>query len=389
VQIEAIAKINLEEINPHLNIKPLSEHLSSQPYWEIGNQEITQAATQNQDAYSIYKYVVDTLNYTQEDLTQRLERLGAVEALRNPDLATCQEFSDLFIALARANSIPARRATGYAHSNDPILQPLSLVTDVLHAWPEYYDQEKNSWIPIDPTWGSTMKGVDYFHQFDLKHIVFAYNGRSSRLPLAAGNYKLPNQESKDLTIKFGTEFPETEAEFEILLEPKKVLGFINLPSWYDLVIINRTGSAWYNNQLNINSENERVQNYPSQENFTLLPWETRNLSIQVFNDDNFFPREDTVIIELVQGDSDIQEKFTVKTIKPVTANISQFITQLTQDENQQKISLPISFAQEQAYLLLGILAVTFAVATGGILVSKRKKQSTLRRESEEPQKESH
>ncbi len=389
VQIEASAQISLEEVNPHLNISPLNDHLSSQPYWEIGNQEIIQTASQNQDSYSIYKFVVDTLNYTQEDLTQKLERLGAVEALRNPDLATCQEFTDLFIALARVNNIPARRATGYAHSNDPILQPLSLVTDVLHAWPEYYNQENNSWTPIDPTWGSTMKGVDYFHQFDLKHIVFAYNGRSSRLPLAAGNYKLPNQESKDLAIEFGEKFPNTEASFEIVLEPKKILGFIKMPSWYELVLINTTGSAWYNNQLRIHSKNNQVESYPSEQTLTLLPWETKNVSLQVFNGNNLLPQEDEIVVELTNKDSVAQKKFSIKTIKPVTNNISEFITQLTRDDHQQQSLFPINLSQEQAYLLLGIFAFVFTVTTGGILVFGRRRQSLVRRESEESQEESH
>ena len=40
----------------------------------------------------------------------------------------------------------------------------------------------NTGKPVDPTWGDTTGGVDYYNFFDLNHIVFAYNGKSSEQP---------------------------------------------------------------------------------------------------------------------------------------------------------------------------------------------------------------
>ncbi len=112
------------------------------------------------------------------------------------------EFTDLFIALARAAGIPAREIVGYAYTTNSRLRPLSLVADVLHAWPEYYDSEKQTWIPIDPTWANTTGGVNYFDKLDFNHITFAIHGFSSELPYAAGFYKRSGKNSKDVMVRF-------------------------------------------------------------------------------------------------------------------------------------------------------------------------------------------
>ncbi|GAI19887.1 unnamed protein product, partial [marine sediment metagenome] len=68
--------------------------------------------------------------------------MGALKALNSKNPVVCMEFTDLFIALCRAAGIPVREVNGYAHTNNPKLRPLSLTLDVLHAWPEYYDENK-------------------------------------------------------------------------------------------------------------------------------------------------------------------------------------------------------------------------------------------------------
>ena len=366
VDIQITVLVSLEQIQPWLNISPTSVHTSSQPFWEIDRSEILELAQQYSQPEDIYQFVVKNLSYTQEDITQKFERLGAIKALKNPHLSTCQEFSDVFIAIARANNIPARRTTGYAHSNDPVLQPLSLVTDVLHAWPEYYDQEQQSWIPIDPTWGNTMQGIDYFNQFDLKHIVFAYNGKSSRYPLAAGDYKLPDQESKDIEVEFGQELPSAEANFSITVQSKKLLGFINLPSWYKLSIENHTGQAWYDNQLEIKSDvTEVVINNPQQQ-LVLLPWQKKTINIQVFNQNNWLPKEDQIQLSLSSSEYEHQENISLKTIKPVAAQIP--INKIEQGFKQ----LQLNTKSQQVRLTLGIFAGVVTLTAGSLLVFKRK-----------------
>lgn len=126
------------------------------------------------------------------------KRLGADVVLANPDQAVCMEFTDLFIAIAREKGIYSREIQGYGFSLDPKLQPLSLVSDILHAWPEYYDLKTENWIAVDPTWGNT-SGIDYFSSFDLNHIAFVIHGKNPEYPMPAGMYKI--EDSRDVSIK--------------------------------------------------------------------------------------------------------------------------------------------------------------------------------------------
>ncbi|MEK7544427.1 MAG: transglutaminase domain-containing protein [Patescibacteria group bacterium] len=180
----------------------LSDYRKSLPFWESDDASIKALAVQYTNPKDIYDYIVRTLTYDHERVKTTPKRKGAIAALKTPQSSICMEFTDLFIAIARAAGIPAREVVGYAHTTNPKRQPVSLVSDILHAWPEYYDQERGLWIPVDPTWGNTTGGVDYFSQLDFNHIVFAIHGKSSSLPLPAGFYRENGKEGKDVTVQF-------------------------------------------------------------------------------------------------------------------------------------------------------------------------------------------
>ena len=371
INILADVLLSLEPINPQLNITPSKEHLNQQTYWESHHATIQTIANNLSSDREIYQFVVDTLEYTQADLTDTIERYGAVKALQQPNQATCQEFTDLFIALARADQIPARRATGYAQSNDPKLQPLSLVTDVLHAWPEYYDAEQKAWIPIDPTWADTMKNVDYFSQFDLKHIVFAYNGTSSKYPLAAGDYKLPNQQTKDIQVSFKQNWEKIEPAFEVNLEPVKFFNLIPIPGRYNLYIKNKTGQAWYNNVLKVDSKNEAVMLLLEQASFKVLPFQTQQLTLGAYNKQHWLPQTDQVNLTITTQNYENQHQFELKTSKPIAVGFfnqlknSAFLNQLKQGELQ--------LSTQQLKFNLTIFGSVFAIAIGCLLIFKRRR----------------
>ncbi|MEK7165972.1 MAG: transglutaminase domain-containing protein, partial [Patescibacteria group bacterium] len=188
-----------------------------QAYWEF-SPEIAKVAETLKTPRAIYDYVVNTLTYSYDRLEPGITRLGANKALENPTQAVCMEFSDLFVALSRKSGIPAREVHGYASTNNERLQPLSLVTDVLHAWVEYYDQERQIWIAVDPTWGNTTKGVDYFSKFDFNHLTFAILGEHSDYPYPAGSFR-GDTPSKDVFVEFLEEIPQTpKTEIKIELE---------------------------------------------------------------------------------------------------------------------------------------------------------------------------
>lgn len=203
IDIEATgsAKLFLNHKNDNIPVlnNNFAKYTKADKYWEKDNPifktilvEIfkeKEPKTTQEKAQLIYRYVVDHLKYNTERLNNKLERFGAVTALNNPDSAVCMEFTDLFITLARAANIPARELNGFAYTQNQKLRPLSLSEDLLHAWPEYYD-EKEGWIMVDPTWENTSGGVDYFNKFDLNHLTLAIKGVSSVYPFVSNNVKV-------------------------------------------------------------------------------------------------------------------------------------------------------------------------------------------------------
>lgn len=207
-QIEVVAEGKAE-----VSLKPSQVPLSADEkklytrrdvYWETDDQKIRELAGQLRTPEAIYTYVVNTLKYDFKRVTEESSRLGATKALQQPDSAVCREYTDLFIALARAAGIPAREIDGFAYTENARQRPLSQQKDILHVWPEYYDEQKQTWVMVDPTWGSTTGGVDYFDVNDFAHLTFVRKGVSSQLPLPAGAYSGGSAE-KDVLVDFALE----------------------------------------------------------------------------------------------------------------------------------------------------------------------------------------
>jgi len=194
-----------------------ANYVKSQKYWETNAANIKEKAKSLLTPEEIYQFVVGTLNYDFSRASSKKPRLGGSAVLNNPTSAVCLEFTDLFITLARANGIPAREVDGFAFTNNSQTRPLSLSEDILHAWPEYYDSEKGAWVMVDPTWGNTTGGVDYFNTFDFDHIAFAIHGISSDYPIPAGGYKIDDTNNqKDVNVTLTKDFrPKQEFNVEV------------------------------------------------------------------------------------------------------------------------------------------------------------------------------
>jgi len=184
--------------------------LTQDKNWTISN--FSQYKNYNSIA-SIYSFVVSKLKYNYGRLSSKISRLGASEALKYPDQAVCTEFSDLFISLAKENGFYARELQGYGFTSDIYLRPLSTKSDVLHSWPEYFDEKNQIWVPLDPTWENT-SGIDYFSSLDLNHIVFAIHGKKSDYPYPAGSYKL-DENSQDIQITPSSELAKENKSVSI------------------------------------------------------------------------------------------------------------------------------------------------------------------------------
>ena len=221
----------------------LSDNLRATDYWQVNDPTIKSLAAELKTPRAIYDYVSKTLKYDFNRVQPNVQRMGAVAALQNPTQAICMEFTDLFIAIARAAGIPAREINGYAYTENPQLQPLSLVADVLHAWPEYYDKDRGVWIPIDPTWASTSGGINYFDKLDLRHFAFVIHGESSVMPYPPGSYKLGPNPQKDVYVSFGKLPENRDTNPVVSITPIRTLPFLN--SIYSVRVDNPGPQALY------------------------------------------------------------------------------------------------------------------------------------------------
>lgn len=255
----------------------------AQRYWESTDPTIVSAASKLKTPREIYTYVVDMLSYDYKRVNQNPIRKGARAALASPDTSICMEFTDLYIALSRAVGIPAREVIGYAYTTNTKLRPLSLVTDVLHSWPEYYDTERGQWIPIDPTWADTTGGIDYFSKLDFNHIAFAIRGDDSQYPYPAGFYRRPDKSSRDVAVAFSDIIPETSRDpltVSIAFPSSVIAGFETAGV---VKITNRSGAS-------VEGVNVSVQSMP--------------VDVAMFRTERLLPPFGTVILpfKLVSGD---------------------------------------------------------------------------------------
>jgi transglutaminase-like putative cysteine protease len=367
VYLTAAVKVTLEPNGKVPVSQPLPSHTEGAKYWEVSNASILEKITDATSPEAINKKVIDTLQYSYEAVEQGqvISRQGAVTAFENPNNAVCQEFTDTFITMARANQIPARRLTGYAYTQNTTLRPLSLESDILHAWPEFFDTTTNNWHPIDPTWEDTTGGIDYFHQFDLSHIVFAINGTSSTTPYPAGSYKSAEGDTKDVDVSFTDSFPLIKPELGVEVVPTKFLGF-KLPGLYKIVVTNKTGQAWYDMDIKIQVSDAGIQTKLESENTrSILPNQAITLPVHFTTGTWSLPK--TVPVAITVG-------------LPEHANLYDSTTELTAGP------AVLSQIQDENFivgLVIGIAIIAFG--SGSVLVFRRSGKSTVRRQSQKPQ----
>lgn len=120
----------------------LLKYTMSEMYLESDHPEIKSIASRfltksrNQTVKGIYNYVSQNVTYTVENP----QDMGALYALRVKK-GDCTEFADLFVALCRANNIPARVIEGVLVKNQK---------SVNHNWAEVYFEDRG-WVTFDPT----------------------------------------------------------------------------------------------------------------------------------------------------------------------------------------------------------------------------------------------
>ncbi len=254
IVVKGIASVSYKPRREILSKEQKEIYLAPQKYWETDNPQVIKLARELKTPEAIYRYVVDNLKYDSSRVKDVQVRAGAGGALANKKSAVCLEFTDLFIALARAAGIPARAVEGYANTSNTAQRPLSLFKDVLHSWPEYYDQEKNAWIMVDPTWQNTTEGIDYFNVFDFDHLAFVIKGQDSDYPVPAGGYKIPGREStQDVRVTTSKGF---DRQLPVLIASTNFSRtyLAGLPVKGEIILNNDSGVLAPNQTVRITSE---------------------------------------------------------------------------------------------------------------------------------------
>ncbi len=277
-EVEVFSK-PFRKIEKSITQAQIDTYTEPQRYWETDNSFVRDKAQELKTPEKIYQFVSSYLTYNNDRLNQqKIERKGALSAYNNPKDAVCMEFTDLFIAIARAAKIPAREVEGYAYTQNERLRPLSLNLyqgDILHAWPEYWD-DKLGWVQIDPTWGATSGGIDYFSKLDFNHVTFIQRGEASTSPIPAGAYKEEkSRNEKTVFVEFAEQLPNpiNNAEVNLTL-PKK--SYSSLP-FKLLATLTNTGTTSIIGQDLALSTSGLGENKDSTINIPILPpYATKN-----------------------------------------------------------------------------------------------------------------
>lgn len=333
-----------------LNEKERNDYTNENKYWHANDPKIKKIAENLSGPKEIYEFVIEKLSYNKNKVSTGAVRLGGKGVLDDPKNSVCLEFTDLFISIARAKGIPSRAVEGYAYTDNSGSRPLSLVGDILHAWPEYYDKDKKTWVMVDPTWEKTTNGMDYFNTLDLSHVAFVVKGVDSEYPIPAGGYKFSSG-SNDVKVSFA--------------EPKEFVKNLKLTI---------------------------EENFPDR----LLPKFKAKGTIKVVNTGNYPQKNLEIVVKSNMGSKksytiDYLPPFGYKQINvsftdtPVLTNDDYVITIQVGNEKYTK-KIKISFIPDLATILLigGIISVSTITAavtfhTGSLLVQRRKRKNSIRR----------
>lgn len=136
--------------------KNMDRYLMSEKNIESNHPEIKSRAkdlkkeTPLATARNIFNWVAETIEYSGYQSAVH----GALNALQERK-GDCSEYMSLFIALCRANDIPARGVGGYVCDRDCLLSP-----ELYHDWAEFYHD--GAWRIADPQMKKFMQDESHY-----------------------------------------------------------------------------------------------------------------------------------------------------------------------------------------------------------------------------------
>lgn len=175
----------------------LSKYLIAEKDIESDSPKIMETAAKLRKNTDI-ETVVNSFNYVKENIRYELKKDIGAEKVLETGVGKCMDFSDLLVALCRANKIPAKSVFGIVVDEN--------AENPLHAWPEIY-LKRQGWVLFDPTTGHSevgTSGKNFLLDVENKYISLA-EGRNDP-EFKASPYKIYYSSENDGTVKIDTEF---------------------------------------------------------------------------------------------------------------------------------------------------------------------------------------
>lgn len=136
-------------------------------------------------AKKVFEFVNLNIIYDESSI---YARKGAVSAL-STKRGVCEDFSELFVALMRANNIPTRSVIGISlqgkDKSNLSYDSWTDITNLGHEWPEFYIKNYG-WIICEPTFSYTINKQkvvpwnQFANQNESGHIIYNYHSNEDK-----------------------------------------------------------------------------------------------------------------------------------------------------------------------------------------------------------------
>ena len=172
-----------------------AKYLAPEKFIESDKTEIIKVAATLKQKTDI-ETVMKTFFYVKENITYKKKEAIGAEAVLEEGVGKCMDFSDLFVALLRANKIPAKSMFG-AVVDDEGGKP------GYHAWPEAY-LKRQGWVLFDPTSGHSeiyMDGNNFKMKIKNKYVVLFEGRNEGEMHLSRYRYSCNFTSGSEIRVK--------------------------------------------------------------------------------------------------------------------------------------------------------------------------------------------
>jgi len=212
VNVSWVALVELSEINYDVspsNVGTFSDipaevlelYTKDDAMYDIYNPIVLNAANEAVGSETNLYYMVQRIHdYVIAHLTYDMDnRWDPASIILSHGKGSCSEYTCVFIAICRANGIPARFAGGSAVSNPGQYK----VETAGHRWQEVY-LPNYGWLPVDATWDDSIRPERthlYFLRMLNTHLTMATAGGSSKYMGWNYNARVDFQQASSTKVK--------------------------------------------------------------------------------------------------------------------------------------------------------------------------------------------